>query len=72
MQELEQPQGEFHHFQLVSANGEIPLSVSVLVHYNQLPPSFETPEAITSDDIIALHEGLRSFDGDFIKAFSPK
>lgn len=65
------PQGEFHHFQLVSSNGEIPLSISVLVHYNQ-PQSLYRPslEPINADDVIQFHEDLQSFDGDFITAFS--
>ncbi len=70
---LEQPNGEFHHFQLVNAAGEIPLSISVLVHYagnkiNQALQSVESP--IGTDDIIEFHEALKAFDGNFINAFS--
>jgi hypothetical protein len=69
----ESPQGEFHHFQLVNQEGDIPLSISVLVHYNQRSHASMFGQApITADDIIAFHEGLKKFDGDFAKAFSKK
>lgn len=66
------PQGEFHHFQLVSSSGDIPVSISVLVHYNQTNPpvGHYTQPPISTDDIIRLHDELEAFDGDFIKAFS--
>ena len=70
---IEAPQGEFHHFQLVNQEGDIPLSISVLVHYNQkssLPMFAQSP--IGTDDIIAFHDGLQRFDGDFAKAFTKK
>lgn len=64
------PQGEFHHFQLVNQEGEIPLSISVLVHFNQKYQKNSQPQTpITSEDIIAFHEGLQEFDGDFATAF---
>ena len=70
---LESPQGEFHHFQLVNQEGDIPVSISVLVHYNQKSEGFMYQQApITADDIIAFHEGLKKFDGDFAKAFTKK
>jgi|GEM_PF-5236763 len=65
------PEGEFHHFQLVNAEGEIPVSISVLIHLN--PKAFGTPltqhTPITSNDVIALHDALQKFNGDFISAF---
>jgi len=65
------PQGVFHHFQLVNAQGDVPISISVLVHYNNprseaallLPP-------LEADDLIQFHNDLSAFDGDFIKAFN--
>jgi len=68
------PTGEFHHFQLVSANGDIPFSISVLVHYNQkgVLPSVDSTDPIPAEEVIQLHEALKNFDGDFINAFSPK
>jgi len=65
------PQGEFHHFQLVNSQGEVPVSISVLVHYNQQParPDQSLPP-LETDDVIQFHEDLQQFDGDFIKAFS--
>lgn len=71
MNEETAPQGEFHHFQLVNSDGEIPLSISVLVHYNSknsFPENNGTP--ITANDIISFHEGFQRFDGDYIKAFN--
>ncbi len=75
MEQNEQlPEGEFHHFQLVGQDGEIPLSVSILVHVN--PKASRSPlvgeNPITSNDVLALHEALQSFDGDFVTAFSKK
>lgn len=67
------PQGEFHHFQLVNAEGEIPVSISVLVHYNQKAARQKNQlDPINADDIIDFHDALQEFDGDFIKAFSHK
>jgi len=67
------PQGVFHHFQLVNAQGEVPLSISVLVHYNdrQLQAAHPLPP-IETDDVIRFHNDLQAFDGDFIKAFSAR
>ena len=65
------PQGEFHHFQLVNQNGDIPLSISVLVHYNR-KENQELQEPITANDIIEFHQALQSFDGNFVKAFADK
>jgi hypothetical protein len=70
----EQQSGEFHHFQLVNAAGEVPLSISVFVHYNGKNIQTARPDQapIESDDVLALHEALKSFDGNFIKAFNSK
>ena len=72
MNEQPLPQGEFHHFQLVGSDGEIPFSISLLVHFNPKRSDMllEPGDPITTNDIIEFHEGLKSFDGDFIKAFS--
>ena len=73
MEEELLPQGEFHHFQLVNPEGEIPMSISVLVHFNnrtQRGGQFSAP--ISTEDIIAFHEGLAKFDGDFATAFTNK
>jgi hypothetical protein len=68
-----QPEGEFHHFQLVSPNGEIPFSVSILVHYNQPKGVTKSPlPPLTVNDVLELHEALDRFDGDFAKAFAKK
>ena len=70
-EEIGAPDGEFHHFQLVNADGEIPMSISVLIHVN--PKAFTKPSVqqspITSNDVIAFHDALASFNGDFISAF---
>ncbi|CAN5146212.1 hypothetical protein BH11PAT4_BH11PAT4_8580 [soil metagenome] len=64
--------GEFHHFQLVNQEGSIPLSISVLIHVN--PKALGSPSVpatpISANDVIALHEALENFNGDFISAFS--
>jgi hypothetical protein len=68
-------EGEFHHFQLVNADGEVPLSISVLVHINpKMIQSFTQTETapISTDEVLQLHDALQEFDGDFIKAFSKK
>ncbi|HSI20150.1 MAG TPA: hypothetical protein VLA04_00350 [Verrucomicrobiae bacterium] len=74
MEPLQQPEGEFHHFQLVNQNGEVPLSISLLVHVNRAA-AFGSPAdlpPLSTDDVIALHDALRKFDGNFIKAFQKK
>lgn len=71
MNEEVTPQGEFHHFQLVNSDGEVPLSISVLVHFNRKnsqPENTGTP--ISANDIISFHDALQDFDGDYIKAFN--
>ena len=73
MEEASNPQGEFHHFQLVNQEGDIPLSISVLVHYNQRAiNNNQLLNPITADEVIAFHEDLQKFDGDFTKAFRKK
>ena len=65
------PNGEFHHFQLVNGTGEVPLSISLLVHYNRTTGQFtpaDTP--ISAEDVIEFHDALKSFDGNFINAIS--
>jgi hypothetical protein len=65
--------GEFHHFQLVdSTDGTVPMSISVLVHYNQKSPRNDASEPITPDDVVAFHDALQGFDGNYIAAFSKK
>jgi len=69
------PQGEFHHFQLVNSDGEVPVSISVLVHFNTSAQRQELPEEgtpIGANDIISLHDALEKFDGDYIKAFGSR
>lgn len=78
MQPLESPaddlnvDGEFHHFQLVNADGEIPLSISILVHVNQKALEKQRVPAtpITANEVLEFHEALSAFNGDFISAFS--
>ncbi len=74
MNEQPVPQGEFHHFQLVNSDGEIPFSISVLVHFGskKLEMLPEEGDPISANDIIELHEALKTFDGDFIKAFKAR
>lgn len=69
------PNGEFHHFQLVNQEGEVPLSISVLVHYNAKEATagaINQESPISADEIIAFHEELQAFDGDFAKAFAAR
>ena len=65
------PQGEFHHFQLVNSDGDVPLSISVLVHYNnrKTPITGFSGAPISANDIISFHESLKDFDGDYSAAF---
>jgi hypothetical protein len=74
MEPLQQPDGEFHHFQLIGPDGQVPLSISVLLHVNRLahPGSLAELTPIAAEDVIALHDALRQFDGNFIKAFQKK
>lgn len=66
----EQPQGEFHHFQLVDAEGRIPFSISVLVHYNYRESlNNKQTDPISADEIINFHYALKGFDGNFTHAF---
>ena len=66
----EDQQGEFHHFQLVNSNGDIPFSLSVLVHYNNRANLSSELSPIETDEVIEFHDALQSFDGDFATAFS--
>ncbi len=63
------PQGEFHHFQLFQPSGELPISISILVHAQQ-PPELPEEEPLSHEDVLALHWALESFDGDFKRAFA--
>ena len=74
MEESSTPQGEFHHFQLVDAEGRIPVSISVLVHYNNQasPSSLTVFEPISDQDIIDFHYALKGFDGNYNQAFSAR
>lgn len=72
MEPIKPPEGEFHHFQMIDQEGDIPFSVSVLVHYNdQKAGKKKELSPISPDDVLLLHEGLNRFDGNFIKAFQP-
>lgn len=67
--------GQFHHFQLVAPDGTIPLSISVLIRLHSQPESGSVPSSVTpisSNDVIALHEALKTFDGNFIAAFKSR
>ena len=72
MEPLLPTEGEFHHFQLVNSEGEVPLSISLLVHINPKSlssgPSLEGP--ISTDDVLDFHEELKAFDGDFSAVFT--
>ncbi len=50
------------------------MSISILIHLNpHVTGQFFNPlEPISSNDVLALHEALQSFDGDFITAFQNK
>jgi hypothetical protein len=74
-EELLPTHGEFHHFQLVNQEGEVPFSISVLVHYNAGKEStaLDTSRpAISAEEIIEFHDALADFDGDFVKAFAAR
>ena len=78
MQPIESPaddlniDGEFHHFQLVNQDGEIPMSISVLIHVNPKALGKQPVSAnpISTSDVLALHDALKGFNGDFITAFT--
>lgn len=64
-------EGEFHHFQMFDAEGNIPFSVSLLVHYNQKNRRRQREIIpLETNDIISFHDELEGFDGNFIKTFS--
>lgn len=65
-------EGEFHHFQLVNSEGEVPLSISLLIHVNPRLTKGVAADPISADDVLAFHQALQKFDGDFITAFSKK
>jgi hypothetical protein len=71
---MQHPEGEFHHFQLIGPDGQVPLSISLLLHVNRAAFSGSSQEQtpIGVNDVLALHDALRSFDGNFIKAFQKK
>jgi hypothetical protein len=75
MEEQNAPEGEFHHFQLVDpTDGTVPMSISVLVHYNNQRSSREqtSAEPITLDEVVTFHDALQGFDGNYSAAFSKK
>lgn len=73
MEERYTPEGEFHHFQLVDpSDGSVPMSISVLVHYNPKSPRSEALEPISPDEVMAFHEALQGFDGNYTAALSKK
>lgn len=74
MEDSTTPQGEFHHFQLVDAEGRIPVSISILVHYNNQQSSMKigSSEPISEEDIINFHYALKEFDGNYTKAFTAR
>lgn len=70
-EEFDGSRGELHHFQLISQDGQIPISVSVLIKVNR--PEMAHHAAVTpisTNEVIQLHEELQRFDGDFIAAFN--
>jgi len=75
MEEQNVPEGEFHHFQLVDpTDGTVPMSISVLVHYNNQRSSREPAHAepITIDEVVSFHDALQGFDGNYTAALSTK
>lgn len=72
-EEFETP-GELHHFQVVGPDGNIPMSISVLirVHAREFPASNNSFAPISTNDVIDLHTALTQFDGNFAAAFKSK
>lgn len=71
--DLPRPEGEFHHYQIVDPEGNVPFSISILVHLNNKSAKDKINlEPITTADMITFHKELESFDGDFLKSFSEK
>jgi hypothetical protein len=73
MEPVQPPEGELHQFHMVSPDGEIPVSITVLVRFGRstqpgLQPNLNR-EPISADEVLTLHDALRSFDGNFIHAF---
>jgi hypothetical protein len=64
-----QLEGDFHHFQLINQDGDVPMSISVLVHVNTPAHAAAAAPALTADDVLALHNELERYNGDFITAF---
>ena len=64
------PEGEFHHYQIVDPEGNIPFSISVLVHFNNKSANKKANlQALNHDDVISFHRELESFNGNFEQAF---
>jgi hypothetical protein len=72
------PNSELHHFQMVTPDGQVPVSISILVHVTPPSASPATPhtavtqQPITPDEVLAFHEALRTFNGDFRTAFTSR
>jgi hypothetical protein len=69
--------GELHHFQMVTPDGQIPLSISILVHVtptgnNSSTPTSVSTNPISADEVITFHDQLRTFNGDFKAAFKSR
>lgn len=67
-------EGELHHFQLVNADGQVPISITLLVHVNRSTPTglHQELSPLTANDVLAFHDAMRNFDGNFIKAFKKR
>ncbi len=64
------PQGEFHHFQLVNPSGEVPFSITIMVHVNRSAGSDHGLAPIDANEVIQFHDALQTFNGDFITALA--
>ena len=64
------PQGEFHHFQLVNSSGDVPFSITVMVHVNRSSAPDLATAPIDANEVIQFHDALQSFNGDFITALA--
>jgi hypothetical protein len=53
--------GEFHHYQLVDPQGNMPVSISVLVHHAGATPSAsQGKKPLTIEDALAFHDSISS------------